>query len=209
MTVVFWSLLSSPDTFGTTYNAWDNISVHALNCAFAGLEILGTNARPPRSRFEGKGGAERGGGASLPWVHLPLLIVMLGMYLGVAYITHATQGFYRAYCFPGIAKESVLTTMLWSAYNFLDPNREHGLLVAYIVGIGAGIAVLFVIVRWICILRAWAFDSLLPCSSASYLTDIQHESPRRKSGKKEEERLEEWEEVGRPSMSMSGVGVAV
>lgn len=59
--------------------AWINISQHAMNSAYALFEITLTNAGPS------------------PWLHLPLCIFMLACYLGVAYITHATQGFYSAY----------------------------------------------------------------------------------------------------------------
>lgn len=32
----------------------------------------------------------------LPWIDMLATIVLLGSYLGVAYITHATQGIYSA-----------------------------------------------------------------------------------------------------------------
>ena len=47
-----------------------------MNTGYALFEILLTNAGPS------------------PWWHLPVCIAMLACYLGVAYITHATQGFY-------------------------------------------------------------------------------------------------------------------
>ena len=56
---------------------------------------------------------------------------MLACYLGVAYITYATQG-------------------VW-VYNFLNPSVEHGLVAAYIVGILVGTILVFAIVnaiRW-------------------------------------------------------------
>ena len=95
VTVIFWALLADSDTFSTTLNgkwlkfplratrsdivlyiAWFNISEHAMNTGYALFEILLTNAGPS------------------PWWHLPVCIAMLACYLGVAYITHATQGFY-------------------------------------------------------------------------------------------------------------------
>jgi hypothetical protein len=57
---------------------------------------------------------------------------MLG-YLGVAYITHATQGFYT--------------------YKFLDPKKEKGFLAAYIAGIPVGECLIFTGVRFICLFR--------------------------------------------------------
>ena len=51
------------------------------------------------------------------------------MYLGVAYITYATQGFY--------------------VYNFLNPGIEHAKLAAYIVGILVGCIIIFAIVNFV------------------------------------------------------------
>ena len=56
--------------------AWVNISVQALNTVFALFEIGFTNSPP------------------VPWLTLPVCILVLAAYLGIAYITHATQGFY-------------------------------------------------------------------------------------------------------------------
>ncbi|KIJ64026.1 hypothetical protein HYDPIDRAFT_28920 [Hydnomerulius pinastri MD-312] len=115
VTVVFWSLLASPSTFQSRYSAWSNISQHAMNSGFALFEILLTHAGPS------------------PWSHLVPVFILLACYLGVAYITYATQGFYT--------------------YGFLNPAKEHGLLAAYIVGIAIGYCVVFTVVKGICLLR--------------------------------------------------------
>jgi len=81
VTIVFWVLLSSPSTFAIPFSTWSNISRHALNSILAVFEIALTNIGP------------------LPWIDLPPTILFLGCYLGVAYITHATQGIYSAYFF--------------------------------------------------------------------------------------------------------------
>ena len=47
-----------------------------MNTGFALFEILLTHGQPG------------------PWSHLIPLIIILGGYLGIAYITYATQGFY-------------------------------------------------------------------------------------------------------------------
>lgn len=53
---------------------------------------------------------------------------MLAGYLGVAYITHATKGFYT--------------------YSFLDPNRDgNGMVAAYAFGIAAATVVVFCLVQ--------------------------------------------------------------
>jgi hypothetical protein len=115
VTVVFWSLLASPATFSTGFSVWSNISMHAMNSLFALFEILFTSAGP------------------MPWSHLPFLVLIMVGYLGVAYITHATQGFY--------------------AYSFLDPEKQHAMLAAYIAGIPIGECLVFTGVRYICIFR--------------------------------------------------------
>ena len=86
VTAIFWGVLSSPETLATRWSAWTNISEHALNTVFAAFEIFCTNASPS---FGANPNA-----LSMPWIHIPFLIIMLAGYLGVAYITHATQGFY-------------------------------------------------------------------------------------------------------------------
>ncbi|KAH0826354.1 hypothetical protein J3R83DRAFT_5314 [Lanmaoa asiatica] len=115
VTAVFWSLLASSATFQTAYSTWSNISQHAMNTGFALFEILFTHCGPS------------------PWSHLVLLILILAGYLGVAYITHATQGIYT--------------------YSFLDPTKEQGLLAAYIIGIAVGCCVVFSVVKGVCLLR--------------------------------------------------------
>ncbi|KAI6044599.1 hypothetical protein EDC04DRAFT_2561195 [Pisolithus marmoratus] len=109
VTIVFWTLLSSPQSLNGTYNAWSNISRHILNSAFAFFEITCTNVSPP------------------PWSHLGPVFIALALYLGVAYITHATQGFYT--------------------YTFLDPGSHPGLVAAYVFGIAIGYCILFAVVK--------------------------------------------------------------
>lgn len=115
VTVVYWTLLASSSTFRTKYSAWSNVSQHAMNSCFALFEILLTNAGPS------------------PWSHMAPGLVLFACYLGVAYITHAAQGFYT--------------------YDFLNPSVQHGLLAAYIIGMGVGYCILFMIVKGICTLR--------------------------------------------------------
>ncbi|KAH8822948.1 hypothetical protein DL96DRAFT_1470179 [Flagelloscypha sp. PMI_526] len=114
VTIVFWSLLSTPAVLGTPYLAWSNVSQHILNTVYALFEIFMTNIPP------------------LPWLHLVVCVVLLACYLGVAYVTYATQGFYT--------------------YEFLDPS-EGPILAAYIVGIAVGEVIVFVIVRYVIALR--------------------------------------------------------
>ncbi|EIN13038.1 hypothetical protein PUNSTDRAFT_82585 [Punctularia strigosozonata HHB-11173 SS5] len=115
VTVVFWSLLSGPTALSTVNNAWGNISGHLLNSVFALFEIFFTNAPP------------------VPWTYLPFLVILLALYMGVAYITFATQHFY--------------------VYDFLDPGKQHALLAAYIIGIAVGCCLIFSLVRGVIVLR--------------------------------------------------------
>ncbi|KDQ06808.1 hypothetical protein BOTBODRAFT_39349 [Botryobasidium botryosum FD-172 SS1] len=115
VTIVFWALLSDPTTLGTPFNAWENISFHAMNSGFVVLEI-----------FLGRMGPS-------PWSHLPFLVLMLAGYLGVAYVTHATQGFYT--------------------YSFLNPAHGGGRLAGYIIGILVAELIIFAIVWVVCWLR--------------------------------------------------------
>ncbi|KAJ7148063.1 hypothetical protein C8R43DRAFT_522183 [Mycena crocata] len=151
VTIVFWVLLASPRTFSTTYGGWSNISIHALNSVFALFEILLTNAPPA------------------PWLALPVHILLLAGYLGVAYITHITQGFYT--------------------YDFLDPHKEGALLAAYIVGIAVGEIVVFLLARGVTVLR----QRLVVRRG---LLREGHDSALMGGGGGEA--IDEWEEVARP-----------
>lgn len=98
-------------------------SQHALNTVFAAVEILLTRTLPP------------------PLAHLPILVLLLALYLALAYLTHATQGFYP--------------------YSFLDPNGGSGRLAGYILGILAAACVIFGIVWLIIWIRRWLTESKL------------------------------------------------
>ncbi|KAI0747665.1 hypothetical protein C8Q80DRAFT_1167970 [Daedaleopsis nitida] len=115
VTVIFWALLADAETLSTKFNAFTNISEHMMNTVFAVVEVTLTNASPS------------------PWLHLPICVFMLACYLGVAYITNATQGFYT--------------------YSFLDPEKQDAKLAGYIVGIAAAECLAFLLVRGLTWLR--------------------------------------------------------
>lgn len=73
------------------------ISRHGLNSLAALLEILLPATRPP------------------PAWHIPFYILLLALYLALAYLTHYLQG--------------------WYPYTFLDPSRGTTRLAVYIIGI--------------------------------------------------------------------------
>ncbi|KAI4276782.1 MAG: hypothetical protein LQ337_002265 [Flavoplaca oasis] len=123
VTAVFWVILYNGIWFPTEFQAWSNTSEHALNTIFAAFEIFLTRTSPP------------------PPAHLPFLVILLALYLALAYLTHATAGFYP--------------------YSFLDPDRGSGRLAGYILGILAAACVIFGIVSGVIWIRRWITESKL------------------------------------------------
>ncbi|KAJ6133582.1 hypothetical protein N7471_008797 [Penicillium samsonianum] len=87
VTVVFWVLLFTPPWYKKSYTGWQNISQHCLNSLYALLETILPATAPH------------------PFIAIPFLILILLLYLCVAYITHETEG--------------------WYPYSFLDVG-DHG-----------------------------------------------------------------------------------
>lgn len=114
VTIVFWVILYDGQWFTLEFYAWSNVTRHGLNSFFALLELLLPTTDPP------------------PWLHLVFLILILALYVALAYLTHATQGFYT--------------------YDFLDPATGSGKVAAYCFGILAAVIVVFIVV-WLLI---WA-----------------------------------------------------
>ncbi|KAH8102384.1 hypothetical protein BXZ70DRAFT_1063203 [Cristinia sonorae] len=144
VTIVYWALLASPATFNTTFHSWASISEHIFNTVFALFEIFLTHGSP------------------LPWIQVLFLDIMLAGYLGVAYVTHVTQGFYP--------------------YSFLDVGLHGKVVAAYIVGIAVAEVVIFIIVRYLMVLR----EKIARRRKAA------HEPP---ATEQQKEALDEWEEV--------------
>ncbi|KAH7101444.1 hypothetical protein BKA62DRAFT_638929 [Auriculariales sp. MPI-PUGE-AT-0066] len=115
VSIVFWIFLAGGDTLKSVYGRYTNITLHALNTVFALFEVFLTHT--PVSA----------------WFNLIFMVLILGGYLGVAYITHATQGFYT--------------------YGFLDPSHGAGKLAAYIVGIPVTEIIFFSLVNGLVALR--------------------------------------------------------
>jgi hypothetical protein len=96
VTIVYWGILYAGPWFPIRFQAWKNVTQHALNSAFALFEIVIPRTAPP------------------PWIHIFWNIVLLVGYVGVAFLTYADQGFYtysfldyeevggrgQHYCFP-------------------------------------------------------------------------------------------------------------
>lgn len=101
---------------------WSNVSQHALNSVFALFEITITRTEP------------------LPFLHAIAIVVILGLYLGVAYITYDDDHFY--------------------VYDFLDIQKHgSGVVAGYIIGILVGAIVLFIIIHYLILLRKWITES--------------------------------------------------
>ncbi|CAI7616008.1 unnamed protein product [Penicillium glandicola] len=112
VTVVFWALIFVPPWYTVTFTGFQNLSQHGLNSLYALLEITLATTTPH------------------PFIALPFLVLMLLFYLCVAYITHASQG--------------------WYPYTFLDVG-SHGqnskVVTGYCFGIFAMVLVFF-FVSW-------------------------------------------------------------
>lgn len=75
----------------------------------------------------------------MPWIHLLYLIIILALYLGLAFLTHAVAG--------------------WWVYDFLnDVPHGRGRVAAYIFGILALCCVVFVIVHFVILGRVKASE---------------------------------------------------
>ena len=98
------------------------ISQHALNSLFALFEILLPRTSPP------------------PPLHIVCLVILLACYLALAYITHATEGFYP--------------------YSFLDPSKGSGRVTGYCFGILIASCIIFGIVWGVIWLRNRATQRL-------------------------------------------------
>ncbi|KAG8991923.1 hypothetical protein FRB94_007834 [Tulasnella sp. JGI-2019a] len=113
VTVVFWVLLAD-HAFENRYEAWHNTSVHILNTSFAFLDIL-------LGRFTPQ------------WSSIPVLLVILVLYIALAYITYATQHFYT--------------------YSFLDPSKKHAYVLVYLLAMLIATLLVLALVKGLCRLR--------------------------------------------------------
>ncbi|KAF4564782.1 hypothetical protein EYR40_010953 [Pleurotus pulmonarius] len=117
---------------------YSSTSQHILNAVVSLAETFILTSSPSTTNAAG----DKQRKTNLPYIYLPITVVLLGLYLCVAYITNASQGVY--------------------VYPFLDPSKGP-ILAAYIVGIGLAQCVVFVLVRWGVMLRDW---SILESGSA-------------------------------------------
>lgn len=118
VTAVYWGVIFPGVWFTEEFSGWSNISQHALNSFFALFEIV-----VPRTPLP-------------PWIHALWLIVVLALYLALAYVTHATKGFYT--------------------YTFLDiENQGSAITAAWIIAIAVAAVVIYLLARGALWLRLW------------------------------------------------------
>jgi signal transduction histidine kinase len=123
VTIVYWALLCA-GKFESPFSTWTNTSQHALNSVYAIFEIIFPRTAP------------------LPFLHLIPVIILLGLYLALAYVTYATEGFF--------------------VYSFLDnKTNSSGKVAGYIIGILVAAIIVFLIVRYLITLRVWVTEKKL------------------------------------------------
>ncbi|QKX53252.1 uncharacterized protein TRUGW13939_00328 [Talaromyces rugulosus] len=119
--IIFWAILYSGPWYPTWFGAWSNISQHGIIGLYALLEIFLTTT------------------PLHPLIHAPFLILILLLYLSLAYLTHKTQGFY--------------------SYSFLDPGphgKNSGKVTGYCFAILAIVLVAFALTwLFIWLRRRW------------------------------------------------------
>ena len=121
---VFWALLAPKNGFASTEALWSNTSQHALNSFYALFEIVFPRTEP------------------LPFLHIVVIVIILALYLSLAYLTHALQG--------------------WYTYDFLDlSEHSSGVVAGYIIGILVASIIVFLIVRYLILLRFWLTEKKL------------------------------------------------
>jgi hypothetical protein len=97
------------------FEQWINISVHGLNSVFAVTEIVLSATAPP------------------PLTHLSIVLLVLSVYLGLAYLTHYTQGFY--------------------VYEWMNPAHGTTSIILHVAGYAGAMIVIFLVVRYAIIAR--------------------------------------------------------
>jgi hypothetical protein len=107
VTIVFWGTMNSGWPAGR-FEQWMNLSVHGLNSVFAIVEILLPATEAP------------------PVSHLSVVLLILSVYLGLAYLTRYTQGFY--------------------VYEWLNPAHGNVGIILHVLGYAAGMMAIFFLV---------------------------------------------------------------
>ena len=124
VSVVFWATMyAGPWSALGRFEQWINTSVHGLNSLFAIIEIIFPATEPP------------------PWSHLSILLLVLSLYLGLAYLTRWTGGFY--------------------VYEWMDPAHGNASIIVHILCYSVGIISIFALVRGAILLRIYVTNKLI------------------------------------------------
>ena len=107
VTIVFWGTMNSGWPAGR-FEQWINLSVHGLNSVFAIVEILLPATDAP------------------PLGHLSVVLLVLSAYLGLAYMTRYTQGFY--------------------VYEWMNPVHGNASIILHVLGYALGMIIIFFLV---------------------------------------------------------------
>lgn len=107
VTIVFWGTMNSGWPAGR-FEQWINLSVHGLNSVFAIVEIVLPATDAP------------------PFMHLSVVLLVLAVYLGLAYLTKYTQGFY--------------------VYEWMNPAHGNASIILHVLGYALGMIVIFFLV---------------------------------------------------------------
>ncbi|ETN46931.1 uncharacterized protein HMPREF1541_01120 [Cyphellophora europaea CBS 101466] len=121
---IYWSSMYVGPWFQHDFDRWSALSIHGINSAFALFEVAMIETRPQ------------------PWTHLGILLLIMGLYLPIPYITRATEGIY--------------------IYLWLDPNNGIAQLIAHIVGYAMAIVVIFNVSRGAVWLRCRINQEAMP-----------------------------------------------
>ena len=114
VTIVFWGTMNSGWPAGR-FEQWINISVHGLNSVFAIFEIVLSATEAP------------------PVTHLSVVLLVLSVYLGLAYLTRYTQGFY--------------------VYEWMNPAHGAVSVLLHVLGYAGGMIAIFFLVRYAIVAR--------------------------------------------------------
>lgn len=120
VTAVYWSLISTPPhkkALATVVSRWSNTSFHCLNAVFACFEVMFSAVLPQR------------------WTHSLVILLILGLYIAMAYIIRLTAKFY--------------------VYEFMDVKMMGAVTGAYIAGIGAMGMITFFVVQGVVWVKQW------------------------------------------------------
>ena len=115
ISTVYWGSMWTRSWWADDFDQWSMISIHAMNSVFATFEIVFANTSPH------------------PFLHLGPLLLIMTLYLGVAYITKATEGIY--------------------VYLWLDPHSGAAKIFLHILGYGLLLTAYFITVRYAIMLR--------------------------------------------------------